>query len=224
MAIIAPVCVIMMFGVVDISRALIIWQETYNAAQAVAQAGEKLSITAGTTLTQLTASQMQDAMTSIYAEIPGLNKGDGTGTFSGQYSVTLSGVTFRPLCTSAANCPTQTPYTLWSSSLTEGGAQQLITGVTRPCGALNMAFQFPTNSSTLSTMANPAQAGSMNVAPQVVADVQYVFTPMTTLYLLPITFWVSATFPAPLGNIDQEITLNTNSSTSGVTICPPPPI
>jgi hypothetical protein len=221
-AIIAPVLITMMFGVWDISRALIVWQETYNAAQAVAQAGEKLSITAGSTLSTLTASQMQDAMTSVYAEIPGLNKGDGTGEFTGPYSVTLSSVTFLPLCTTATGCARQSPLLLWTSSLTEGGGQ-LATGYLRPCGtnALKIVSQFPSNSTTLASMADPDPdyKTTMNVAPQVVADVQYTYTPITTLYLLPVTFWASSAFPAPVGNTDQETTFNTTGGTSGVTVC-----
>ena len=130
-ALVAPVIATMTLAVFDLARALIVWQQLSDAAEAVAQAAEKLSISVGTgsTATQLTAVQMQDAMTTIYAEIPGLGLGNGVGLYPGQFSVTLSSVTFHPICAAAGGtaggCQPQQPYVDWSTYLTEGGKSLL---------------------------------------------------------------------------------------------------
>ena len=223
-AIIAPVVLLLVWGVWDIARALLAWEETYHAAEAVAQAAEKLSVTTYTTngnkpVTALTAQQMQDAMTSIYAEMPWLNLGNGTGLFTGSYSVTLSGVYFSPLCPAnpTNNCSVQTPYVLWSSNLTQGGSQLLLPPPNMPylqdrlCNApLKSVPQFPNNSTQLLYMINPntvpGGVQNINLIPQVVADVQLQFQPSFPLLShFTYTFWASASFPAPLGGDDQEI-------------------
>jgi Flp pilus assembly protein TadG len=233
-AMVAPIMVTMVWGVYDVARALVAWEETCRAAEAVAQAAEKMSITnrvypngnskAGEPISALTATQMQAAMSSIYAQMPWLNLGAGNGSLNGGYSVTLSGVAFTPLCAanSANTCQPQAPNVLWSSYLTEGGAQLLTpakAGISlyRACGPLLPVAQFPNNSTQLLYMidANLVNNGvqNLNLIPQVVADVQYQFTP--TFPLLSgktFTFWASASFPAPLGGDDQEIVFDKTNS------------
>jgi hypothetical protein len=114
------------------------------------------------------------------------------------------------------------PQVLWSSYLNEGGAQLLTpanskTSLYRVCGPLNPVAQFPNNGSQLLDMIDPNMVAggvtTLNLIPQVVADVQYVFTP--TFPLLSnqsFTFWASASFPAPVGGDDQEIVFNKTGS------------
>jgi hypothetical protein len=61
----------------------------------------------------------------------------------------------------------------------------------------------------------PGGSTTINVIPQVVADVVYVFKPSFPLLSgRTFTFYASATFPAPLGGDDQAIVLDaTNSGT-----------
>jgi Flp pilus assembly protein TadG len=238
-ALIAPAMLLMIWGVYDLSRALLAWEETVHAAQAIAQAAEKLSITpsnypGGQPITALTATQMQTAMSSIYAEMPWLNLGDSTGTFKGNFTVTLSGVAFMPLCP-ALNAKNglcvfpQVPTVLWSSYLTEGGSQLLTpppppnnTALYRLCGALLPVPQFPNNNTQRLFMMDPdlVPNGANNklvLPPQVVADVQYTFTPTFPLLAgKTYTFYASASFPAPVGDNDQEIVFDKSDSLANV--------
>ncbi len=235
-AIIAPVVVTMCWGVYDIGRALVAWQETTLAAEAVAQAAEKLSVTgnvdavSGAPVLALTSQRMQDAMTTIYAAMPFLGLGDNSGSFTGNFSVTLSGVAYTPPCPASAQGPSacvspQIPQVLWSAYLAEGGTQLLAPPVTplalvqRACGTPPyITGNFPNNAQQLQTLTdvNKSGAGGTDVVliPQVVADVQYVFTPTFPLLGHSFTFWASASFPAPLGGDDQPILYDLTHSTS----------
>ena len=253
-AMIAPVMLLMMWGVYDISRALLAWEETIRAAQAVGQAAEKLSLkgvdpNTGKPTTALTSVDMQTAMTSIYAEMPWLNLGSG-GAFSGpntSYSVTLSGVAYLPTCNAAAYktnpgaCNYVGPSVLWSSYLTEGGSQlqqppqhgfdPLIRQCPPVAGVASLIPwpQFPNNNKQLAYMIDPNlitvpnAPASTNLPPQVVADVQYTFVPTFPLFpYASITFYASATFPAPEGDEDQEIVFDQRDSPQANTVanCP----
>jgi Flp pilus assembly protein TadG len=249
-AMVAPLMLLMIWGVYDTARALVAWEETYHAAQSVAQAAEKLSVTnqvypgTNTPETALTAQQMQDAMTSIYAEMPMMpNNSNPNGPFTGTYEVILSGVAFLPLCPANVTntCPTQTPNVLWSTYLLAPNANfnvhilnpppTLPTILFRKCSTgtttLIPVAHFPNNSAyQLQDMIDPnMESGgvtNINLIPQVVADVAYVFTPTFPLLKnFTYTFWASATFPAPLGGDDQEIKYNGTaaSAPSYVEVC-----
>ena len=232
-AIIAPVVVTMIWGVYDVSRALVAWEETYHAAAAIAQAAEKLSVTnrnygSGAVISALTANQMQNALTSIYAEIPFIGLGDKTGTFSGAFSATLSGVIYNPPCPANATgtCPQQFASVIWSAYLAEGGTQLLQPPLTPPaslwraCGAPSggQHGKFPNDNTQLTVLLDPNAAGGggtkINLIPQVVADVQFKFQPTFPLLTKTFTFWASATFPAPLGGDDDPIVYDLKNSTS----------
>jgi hypothetical protein len=246
-AIIAPIMVLMIWGVWDISRALLAWEETYHAAEAIAQAAEKLSYTGisypntNNPVTALTAQQMQDAMSSIYAEMPWLNLGNPGGLFTGGYQVTLSGVSFNqlglpgaPPCTPPqATCLTQSPVVLWSSYLTEGGPQLTLPPVNQPNALYRLCTpnpvpvaQFPNNAHQLQDMIDPnlQTGGSSNMIlmPQVVADVVFTFQPSFPLLSnLTYTFYASASFPAPVGNDNQQIVFDQkDSGANTVENCP----
>jgi hypothetical protein len=237
-ALIAPVLATLTVGIFDLARGFIIWEQINDAAEAIAEAAEKLSVTTnaqGQPATMLTATQMQAAMSTVYAEIPGLQWGTGTGMFPGQFSVTLSGVVYlqanQTWCTTNSGCTEQLPYTLWSSFFTEqpqaGG--QLITSpasaLLRSCnGPLTPVAQFPDSPGTnqLLFMVRPGMHGvTVPLVPQVVADVRYDFTPNFPFVLGSgaITLWASATLPAPLGGVTQEIAFNPAAPALNVVQC-----
>ncbi len=237
-AMIAPVIATMALAVFDIGRALIIWQQLNDAAVAITEAAEVMSITVGTngTATQLTATQIQNAMTTIYAQIPGLNLGAGTGMFPGAFSVTLSSVSFYPLCATAQSCgTTQTPYTDWSAYLTSGGTKleqppgTLASSLLRPCTLTGLlpVRQFPNGPNQLQDMVDPViikNGVTMTVAPQLVADVSYQFTPSFPLFVHPVTLWASSTLPAPFGGVSQQVALTGGTYTplTNPEACAPP--
>jgi hypothetical protein len=218
---VVPFLLSLVVGVYDIAEVLILRQELADAAEQIAQAANKLSLSSTTAATVLTASQMQNAMSTIYAAIPGLALGNGSGHYSGAYGVTLSSVVFLPLCQLANGCTpessiNQTPYVLWSASLREGGSQ-LGAAAYRPCSAaLTAVSQFPDNSTQLTRMIKPS---GVVIPPQLVADVYYTYTPFFSWFLSSKTYWASATMPSSAGGTDQEITLSPTAAQSGVTSC-----
>ncbi len=239
-AIVAPIMVLMIWGVWDISRALLAWEETYHAAEGIAQAAEKLSYQTYYTkqVTALTAQQMQDAMSTIYAEMPWLNLGNPGGLLSGPFQVTLSGVSFNPLCPAPAGAPAcvppQLPVVLWSSYLTQGGANLVLPPAGQPAILYRACYpnnpvpvaQFPNSSAQLKDMIDPnldlGGSNTMILMPQVVADVVYTFKPtFPLLSQFTYTFYASASFPAPVGGDNQQIVFDQlDSGANSVENCP----
>ena len=229
-AAVAPVVLMMGLSVFDMARALIIWEEINNAAEAVVESAEKLSVTTvgGAPATTLNVVQMQAAMSTIYAEIPGLQWGSGNGNFTGTFGVTLSSVVYLPWCANTSGCAAQLPNTLWSAFLTEGDSTNyLITTPTsslqRPCKQLTVVSQFPDNSTQLSVMVTPS-SGSLKIplTPQLVADVQYNFKSSFPLFsnMTLFTLWASATLPAPLGGPEEDVSFDSSQGTpTSVLVC-----
>jgi len=209
-ALIAPVLVALLAAVFDIARALIVWEELTNAAQAIVVSAEKLSVTPGSKLTSLTYTQMMTAMTTIYTSIPGLALGTGKGIFPGSYSVTLSEVEYYPLCAkpNLSGCAPQTPYTLWTAFMFDGAAMNNNPAL-RPCAALTPVAAFPNTSANYFDMLMPtAETGAqpMVMSPHLVADLRYQFTPFFPFFMKSYTFYASAVAPTPLGDTTQLIT------------------
>jgi len=224
-ALLSPVAMLITLATIDAARELLISQQMHNAADAIAQAAEKLSVTTdpatGDVTTELTSDQMQRAMSAIYAEIPGLNLGNGGSLFPGYFGVGLSSITYTPSCTAASGCGAQTPVVLWTTVLRSGGAQLLQTFY-RPCGyAPQQVAHLPNNGTLLLEFPSPVLAGgsSMTLVPQVVADVVYQFVPWFPFFTSTTTLYATATYPAPIGALNAAITLNTGASTSGVVAC-----
>jgi hypothetical protein len=229
-ALIAPVMLLLVFGTLDLGRALIAWQQVNYAAEAVVQAAEKLSVVNGTMANPavLTDEQMQAAMSTIYVEMPGLNKGRGNGLLGhGGYGVTLSEVVYTPTCNTTTGCGTQTPYTYWSSYLQEGyGRLNKPPAVTimppeRPCDKLDTETFLPANTTEslqlttiVAPLSNVTVAGSptpLPMSPQLVADVSFTFVPYFNAifgFFLPdggVTFRASATLPTPVGDTSTPV-------------------
>jgi hypothetical protein len=214
-AIIAPVLVMLLGGVVDVTRALIAWQQTNEAARTIALAAEKLSVTSGQTTNSLTATQIQAAMSSIYSVIPALK----TGANTSQFLVSLSSIVYEPRCATSINCGAQVPYVLWSSYLNEGPSN-LVKPILRPCGVVASAATFPDTGNNWITMVVPTSSLGTTLSPQVVADVAYGFTPWFNLFVGARTFYASSLMPAPLGDTSQEITFNSSAGSTAVYACP----
>jgi Flp pilus assembly pilin Flp len=215
-ALIAPVLLVMMVGVVRYAGALILWEQAGAAAAAVVQAAARLSVASNPSATALTATQMQNAMSAIYAEIPLLNLGSGTSFLIGSYSVTLSSVVYLPLCATTSGCAAQTPYVLWSTQLSEGGSLLITSSTERQCGALVSVTTLSNDGSRLAQMLNPTTASgstSMTLVPQLVADVHINFE--TSAY----QFWATAALPAPINGTEQEVTFTSTAPTGNVLTC-----
>ncbi len=218
-ALLAPFAVALMIGVFDLARACVVWQQTCSAAQAVAEAAEKLSYTPGSPQTQLTSTQMQAAMSTAYAEITGFSLGNGTSSSGSSFTVTLSEVVFSPTCTTSSGCSAQTPYVSWSTGLAQTGVSA--TPALRACGALTPVATFPDDGTQLTKMVSWSQ-NQIALTPQVVADVKTIYVPLFALITGPVTFWSSAAVPAPIGGTDQAVTYNSAAPAGSVETCTVP--
>jgi hypothetical protein len=229
-----PILLAFTLFAVDGARALLIQREIGDAALAIAANAGKLSIKTGSNgslSSSLNYDQMQKAMSMVFAQIPGLNLGNGGGLFPGAISVTLSEVEFLPLCASPvlSGCTAQTPYVLWSSYLDPayvGGTAQLQSGALRGCAALIEVAQFPGTAAEYTKMVAPTLAtggtAALTAAPQLVVDISYSFTPWFLRFFGSTTFYASANVPPPLGDTTTVTTLDTSTSTGTVATCTPP--
>jgi hypothetical protein len=211
-ALAAPILLTLSLGVYDITRALLVWQQINNAAEAIVEAAEKLSLqNAPTGTATLSPAQIQQAMSTVYAQMPGLFPDRLTSPFGsiflGPFGVTLSSVEFAPLCNPYAklpcnsnNVPTQYPFTVWSSYLTLGSGNSHINlmvpqpndPLLRPCSpdgqthVLKPVAQFPNTVPDQFTDMVDANLQTGNkpivLVSQLVADVQYSFVPAFPLF------------------------------------------
>jgi hypothetical protein len=220
----APIMLTLILSGVDAVRAYLIWAQVHNAANAIAEAAEKMSVTisstTGAVTTQLTADQMQQAMSVIYAEIPQLNLGNGGGLFPDAFAVVLSSISYSPLCAAATGCGAQTPFLVWSTYLNVGGPK-LYLGFDRHCGNMSQVARFYDTNANASQIVSPVLAGgtSMTLSPQIVADVLYSFHPFFPFFIGDTQIVASVTMPVPIGGLTQVVTLNTSASTGNVVSC-----
>jgi len=89
-AIVAPLLVIMLFGVFEVCNAGIIYEEVQNAAHSIPASASNLAVQSSTGATSLTYQQIDLIASEIWAEIPELR----TGLENGTASVTISSITF----------------------------------------------------------------------------------------------------------------------------------
>ncbi len=117
---VAPVLVIILFGVYDISQAMICYEEVYGAAHSIAASVTNMSVQPDGS-TALTYQQVQQAASEIWGQIPQLRSGYQDGT----KSVTISSIVFQPTNASAScgqnnTTPCYTPVVVWSELYTGG--------------------------------------------------------------------------------------------------------
>jgi Flp pilus assembly protein TadG len=122
---VAPVLVSLLYGVYDISQAMIVYQEVYNSAHSIVASSTNLAVNVSTNATSLTYNQIQEAESEIWGQIPTL-RGDYQ---NGTKSVTISSVVFEPTFTTAtcttgsATTPCYVPVVVWSVAYAGGNAQ-----------------------------------------------------------------------------------------------------
>jgi Flp pilus assembly protein TadG len=199
-ALIVPILIIMTFGVFDISRALTLQQEVYNAARTIPTSASSLAVQSDKT-TSLTVTQVQQALSGIFAEMPALRN----GTEHGVRSVTLTSVAFQqsdPTCVASSNTCQYVPYAKWSVSYAGPPGQAVgvpngFTSVTRcqavatPLRQLIPELYQPGDLNSLPT------ANITNPDAIMVADVHYQYTPLFFGYFLtgPVDFWGYGLWP-----------------------------
>lgn len=194
-AAITPVLIIMVLGAWDTARALIVWQETLEAAKTIAFSAQALAVQPDLT-TDISPQNATLAMTTIYGTMPKIKM----GIYTGAYSVTLSSVQFTPV-----GDGTYTAALLWSVPLTEGNSPPMISSVTRTCGGtITQVAKWPqdqTNLTVIATLLVTLPAST------VVADVHYQYTPAFFNFITgKIDFWESYQLPNLSGPQAQLLT------------------
>lgn len=166
-AIVVPFVLALLFGVVDVSRAIVMARRLTVAAAATATIASTMAVQASN-LNALTGQQAWQASTAPFANFPEWQLGQRPGTFA----ITLSSVVFTG---SPSGCTTACSYAAqvaWSVA-NPAGQPRL-----RSCGTLGKAADG--SASSLATL----PADDYGPTSIVVADVAGVFTPMFTAVFL----------------------------------------
>jgi hypothetical protein len=189
-ALILPVIILFVIGVFDISKAMILYEEVYNAAHTIPLSASIVAVQPDKS-TSLTVDQTQWTMSAIYAEMPWVRAGIETGT----RSVTMSEVVFQPRagCTANATTNCYNANLAWSEYYNDngrGGFGQVL----RPCGTLT---QTAANAGSPGDLSSIRTLGVTSPDPILVVDVHYRYTPLFFNFLTgPIDFWASGYWPA----------------------------
>ena len=169
-AVTVPFIIILLCGVVDLSRAIIMARRLTVAAAATATIASTMAVQAAT-LSSLTGPQAWQASTAPFAYFPEWLSEPPPGTFS----ITLSGVVFTPAASG------YTAHVAWSTANPAGVARL------RACGALGLVAD--STASSLTTL--PADTAGLTSL--IVADLSGVFAPVfTSVFLGPFTLQRSA--------------------------------
>jgi Flp pilus assembly protein TadG len=198
-----PLLVLLLMGLVDIAKGLILWEQVNNTARAIGLSATSLAIQPDGS-SSLSVAAAQQAMSAIYAEMPWLRSGIEQGT----RSVTLSAITYVPtpsscLPTATDNCGPWSAAVAWSVAYQGGYASG--TGQRDPLFQANLV----TRSCTMAPIqiaANSVQGPPLNVVrtlnvtqpePILVADVHYQYKPVFYRFVTgPLDFWSSSYYPS----------------------------
>ena len=207
-ALLAPVMFTMLAGSYDITQIFIAMRAVTGTAQAIVQIATEQSVQPDQS-NSLTVREAYQAMTAIYAMIPGLKSGADTS----QYSVTLSAIVFvasPPGCVAGGNC-TYVGKTAWSVALLPMGLP-----VTRtPCSVVaQVASDQRATASSLPT------SGMTTLTSVVVADVSYQYQPLFSGFVTgPITLQRTAFLPPRAGMPKQYVQYDKDHASTNSAVC-----
>ena len=197
---VAPIMAMLILGVFDLSKAGILWEQTWEAARSIAESASTMALQpdGSTSLSQL---QAQQALSVIFAEMPWLRAGVATGPVgsvapANTVSAVLTSVSYQPNVSGCTSSCTYVATVEWSKAYS---GYNFITGSTvlRPCGTLSQVA--PGTAATLTNV--PTQnlqtalktSNSNQPDPFLVADVKFTYTPAFFNFLTgPITFKATA--------------------------------
>ncbi|CAH2602015.1 conserved protein of unknown function [Rhodovastum atsumiense] len=165
-AFLAPVLLLFLAGLHDLTTAFIAWQRLTATAQATAQIATLMAATASSPNT-LTVNQASAAASVIYAYLP-----DTVTAATSRFGVTLSSVVMTPTVSTCTTACTYTAHVAWSGVF--AGAAT----TARPCDGKTAAISVAADSAEPTASTLPADAYS--AAPLLVVDVAYTFTPLFT--------------------------------------------
>jgi Flp pilus assembly protein TadG len=198
-ALIAPVMMVFLVGLVDITQALITYRRVTTVAQQTAEIVTELAENPDATeaavvaphTPALSVAQLNAASTLLFAVFPELRSLVVAPSLA-PYAVTVSEVVFTGLptgCTTGVDCTTYTANLAWSVPLSYG--QQIV----RSCGTLTQVTP-----ATKQTLTNIPTSGMTALQTATVVDVSYNYTPIFGKFLAgtlgKLTFKRTAMVPA----------------------------
>jgi Flp pilus assembly protein TadG len=190
-AIIAPVMVLMVIGVFDITKLMILKQEVYNTAHTVPLSASILAVQTDKT-TSLTPTQASQTMSAIFAEMPGVRSGiDNGATF-----VVMSSVAFLPVPSTCVTSPTVTcNYTAniaWTYSYRPASVPFQF--ILRPCGVTTQVA--PAAYVRANFLQSLPTLGITNPDPVLVVDVLYRYNPLFfSFFTGTVDLWATGLWP-----------------------------
>ncbi len=196
----APIMTLIVIGVFDLSKAGILWEQTWSAANSIASAASTLAIQPDGS-SSLTQAQAQQALSSIFADMPWLRAGIATGNAGpgnvppNTVSAVLTSVSYQP---SVSGCSADCTYVAkveWSKAYS-GYNFVTTSAVLRPCVTLTQtsptAAQSPNSVPTLALQTAYETNGMTGPDSFLIADVRFTYTPYFLNFLTgPVTFWVT---------------------------------
>jgi Flp pilus assembly protein TadG len=190
-ALVGPVMIVLVVGVFDISKGLLLYQEVYNTAHDISVSASILAVQSNGS-TSLSFAQTQQVMSIIWAEMPLLR----SGVENGNRQIEIFSVAFQQnnancVPSSTVACAT-TAYVQARTAYQQNNFSKGYTGAPS-CAALN---QVAATAWTPGDLQSIATAGVSNPDPIIVIDVYYQYTPAFLNFITgPISFWVSAYYP-----------------------------
>ena len=189
-ALIAPILVTLVIGVVDITDAIITWRHLSIAAEAVAEIATEMSAQPGGS-NLITATQVWQASTAAFGIMPGWK----SGLMATSYAITVSSVVIRPTVTGCTTACTYVAKVAWSVPFSPG-----ITEIRTPCAVESQVANNLANS--LTTL----PVGVIGPSPLLVVDIFYEFQPMFVGFITgPIAMLRSAYLQPRIGTNAQYI-------------------
>jgi Flp pilus assembly protein TadG len=204
----APLLLLLVIGVYDISEALILQQELYNASHTIVTSASNVAVQPNAS-TSLTVAQVQQALSGIYAAMPTLRGGLQTGV----HSATLTSISVQqadPNCiASASNACAYVAYAMWSVSYADppgrfAGNLNTFSSVTRCPTSHTPLKQVPPTQYTPGTLTSLPIMNVTTPTPTLVADVHYQYSPRFLSYITgPVDFWATSLWPVRSVNQTQ---------------------
>jgi Flp pilus assembly protein TadG len=229
-ALLFPIMVTLVFGLVDASNALIAYRRVTVAAEEAALIATELSVQSDGS-TSLTPTQVNQASTAIFGVMPLLESQGSAQVFS----VTMSAVVFNgvagtglPSGCSGSACTSYTQYNAsvaWSVPLSAfaGTGQYLGTqqyrGPSGPSTKCGTAYLTQVSQATTPTWTTIPTSGMTPLSSVLVVDVTYTFTPLfTKVFVGAQTFMHTSMLPprlTPPSYAPQYIAFDITATGSG---------
>ncbi len=234
--IIAPVMAILTVGVFDLSKALILWHDTWSAARIIAESASTMAIQPDGSAA-IRQTDAQHALSMIFAEMPWLRAGIATGNAGAglvpvnTVSAVLSSVSYQPDTAGCKSSCNYVPVVQWSKAYVDkAGRFVTSSSVLRPCATVKATTQqTPGTPQTTSTVATAdlktglAMVNSTQPDPFLIADVKLVYQPFMISFITgPVTFAATAYFTPRSNFIANPTAASSGASTppSWVTYIP----